>query len=150
MEPAEVRKAKAPRRQAPPTSSTPTTTDVDEAVWTAAGGRGADVSFECAGIDAVLATAIRSTRVGGTVVNVAIWGAPTSIQMNDLVFREAHLTGIIGYLNDYPATIGLLADNLIDVGFFITKRIKLDELVDGGFHELIQNKDEHVKVLVQP
>ena len=38
------------------------------------------------------------------------------------------------------------ADDLIDVGFFIT-RIKL---VDGGFHELIQNKDEHVKVLVQP
>lgn len=41
------------------------------------------------------------------------------------------------------------ADDLIDVGFFIT-RIKLDKLVDGGFHELIQNKDEHVKVLVQP
>jgi (R,R)-butanediol dehydrogenase / meso-butanediol dehydrogenase / diacetyl reductase len=84
------------------------------------------------------------------VVNVAIWGAPTQIHLNDLVFSEAYLTGIIGYLGDHPATIGLLADDLIDVGFFITKRIKLDELVDGGFHELIQNKDEHVKALVQP
>ena len=81
------------------------------------------------------------------MLNVAIWGAPTQIHMNDLVFSEAHLTGIIGDLNNFPATIGLLADDLIDVGFFITMRIKL---VDGGFHELIQNKDEHVKVLVQP
>jgi (R,R)-butanediol dehydrogenase/meso-butanediol dehydrogenase/diacetyl reductase len=93
---------------------------------------------------------LHAVKRTGTVVNVAIWGAPTQIHLNDLVFSEAYLTGIIGYLGDHPATIGLLADDLIDVGFFITKRIKLDELVDGGFHELIQNKDEHVKVLVQP
>src|SRR5215211_2302846 len=109
-----------------------------------------DVIFECAGIPAVLNTALHAVKRTGTVVNVAIWGAPTQIHLNDLVFSEAYLTGIIGYLGDHPATIGLLADDLIDVGFFITKRIRLDELVDGGFRELIQNKDEHVKVLVQP
>jgi (R,R)-butanediol dehydrogenase/meso-butanediol dehydrogenase/diacetyl reductase len=124
--------------------------DVVDAIRAAAGGRGPDVAFECAGIPAVLNTALQAVKRGGTVVNVAIWGAPTQIHMNDLVFSEAYLTGIIGYLNDHPATIGLLADNLIDVGFFITKRIKLDDLVDGGFQELIRNKDEHVKVLVQP
>ena len=124
--------------------------DVVEAIRAAAGGLGPDVAFECAGIPAVLNTALHAVKRTGTVVNVAIWGAPTQIHLNDLVFSEAYLTGIIGYLGDHPATIGLLADDLIDVGFFITKRIKLDELVDGGFHELIQNKDEHVKVLVQP
>ena len=124
--------------------------DVIAAIRAAAGGLGPDVAFECAGIPAVLNIALHAVKRTGTVVNVAIWGAPTQIHMNDLVFSEAHLTGVIGYLNNYPATIGLLADNLIDVGFFITKRIKLDELVDGGFRELIQNKDEHVKVLVQP
>jgi hypothetical protein len=54
-------------------------------------------------------------------------GRPPQIHLNDLVFSEAYLTGIIGYLGDHPATIGLLADDLIDVGFFITKRIKLDK-----------------------
>src|SRR5918994_670614 len=121
--------------------------DVVDAIRAAAGGLGPDVAFECAGIPAVLNTALHAVKRTGTVVNVAIWGAPTQIHLNDLVFSEAYLTGIIGYLGDHPATIGLLADGLIDVGFFITKRIKLDELVDGGFHELIQNKDEHVKVL---
>jgi (R,R)-butanediol dehydrogenase/meso-butanediol dehydrogenase/diacetyl reductase len=101
--------------------------DVIAAIRAAAGGLGPDVAFEYAGIPAVL-----------------------QIHLNDLVFSEAYLTGIIGYLGDHPATIGLLADDLIDVGFFITTRIKLDKLVDGGFHELIQNKDEHLKVLVHP
>jgi (R,R)-butanediol dehydrogenase / meso-butanediol dehydrogenase / diacetyl reductase len=101
--------------------------DVVDAIRAEAGGLGPDVAFECAGIPAVL-----------------------QIHLDDLVFSEAYLTGIIGYLGDHPATIGLLADDLIDVGFFITTRIKLDKLVDGGFHELIQNKDEHLKVLVQP
>lgn len=101
--------------------------DVIAAIRTAAGGLGPDVAFECAGILAVLTTALHAVKRTGTVVNVAIWGAPTQIHLNDLVFSEAYLTGIIGYLGDHPATIGLLADDLIDVGFFITKRIKLDK-----------------------
>jgi threonine dehydrogenase-like Zn-dependent dehydrogenase len=48
-----------------------------------------------------------------------------------------------------PADRGL-AERLIDVGFYITKRIPLDDLVTSGFQELIQNKNEHVKILVQP
>jgi threonine dehydrogenase-like Zn-dependent dehydrogenase len=72
------------------------------------------------------------------------------VRDNLLVFSEAYLTGIIGYLGDHPATIGLLAERLIDVGFYITKRIPLDDLVTSGFQELIQNKDQHEKILVQP
>jgi (R,R)-butanediol dehydrogenase / meso-butanediol dehydrogenase / diacetyl reductase len=124
--------------------------DVVDAIRAAAGGLGPDVAFECAGIPAVLNTALHAVKRTGTVVNVAIWGAPTQIHLNDLVFSEAYLTGIIGYLGDHPATIGLLAERLIDVGFYITKRIPLDDLVTSGFQELIQNKDEHVKILVQP
>jgi (R,R)-butanediol dehydrogenase/meso-butanediol dehydrogenase/diacetyl reductase len=124
--------------------------DVVDAIRAEAGGLGPDVAFECAGIPAVLNTALHAVKRTGTVVNVAIWGAPTQIHLNDLVFSEAYLTGIIGYLGDHPATIGLLAERLIDVGFYITKRIPLDDLVTSGFQELIQNKDEHVKILVQP
>ena len=64
----------------------PTSTDVVAAVAELTEGRGADVSFECAGLDRVLKSAILSTRAGGTVVNVAIWGHEASVAMNDLVF----------------------------------------------------------------
>ncbi|MDT7601908.1 MAG: (R,R)-butanediol dehydrogenase / meso-butanediol dehydrogenase / diacetyl reductase, partial [Pseudonocardiales bacterium] len=41
-------------------------------------------------------------------------------------------------------------DGIVDAGQFITARIGLDELVDGGFRQLIEHKDEHVKILVHP
>lgn len=149
VEPAAVRKAKAPGAGATHVID-PTETDVQEAVMELTGGRGADVAFECAGISAVLATAIRSTRVGGTVVNVAIWGHEASVQMNDLVFREVNVVGSLAYANDHPDTIGLIRDGLVEPEQFITGRIELDDIVDRGFHELIDNKEENVKILVRP
>jgi (R,R)-butanediol dehydrogenase / meso-butanediol dehydrogenase / diacetyl reductase len=110
---------------------------------------GADVSFECAGIDAVLKSAIQSTRVGGTCVNVAIWGHEASVAMNDLVFR-ANVLGSLAYANDLPATIEMIASGKVDPFQFITGRIALDDIVRNGFEELINNKEENVKILVQP
>ena len=128
----------------------PREVDVVEAVNEITRGRGADVSFECAGIDQVLATAIRSTRAGGTCVNVAIWGHEAAVAMNDLVFREINLLGSLAYANDHPATIALIAEGKVDPFQFITGRIGLDDIVDAGFRELIDNKEENVKILVHP
>jgi (R,R)-butanediol dehydrogenase/meso-butanediol dehydrogenase/diacetyl reductase len=128
----------------------PTETDIPEAVRELTGGAGADVAFECAGIDQVLATAIGSVRPGGTVVNVAIWGHPASVQMNDLVLSEVNVIGSLAYCGDHPDTIALLQDGKVAAEQFITGRIGLDDLVKGGFRELIDNKEENVKILVSP
>ncbi|MFD0662610.1 zinc-binding dehydrogenase [Thermocatellispora tengchongensis] len=121
-----------------------------EAVADLTGGAGADVAFECAGIDSVLAQAITSVRAGGTVVNVAIWGRPAAVQMNDLVMKEVNVLGVLAYCDDHPDTIRLLADGKIDAERFITGRVRLEDIVERGFRELIGNKDEHVKILVRP
>ena len=84
------------------------------------------------------------------MVNVAIWGHPATVQINDLVMREVTVRGTLAYCNDHPGTIRLLADRKVDVAPFITRRIALDDVVDSGFRELINNKDEHVKILVHP
>ena len=128
----------------------PTETDVPEAVRELTGGAGADVAFECAGIDAVLASAIASVRPGGTVVNVAIWGHEASVAVNELVFSEVSLIGSLAYCGDHSDTIGLLRDGRVAADQFITGRIGLDDLVKGGFRELIDNKEENVKILVSP
>lgn len=149
VEPADVRKEKAKVAGADVIID-PGVGDTLEQIHEATGGRGADVSFECAGIDAVLKTAIQGTRVGGTCVNVAIWGHEASVAMNDLVFREVNLLGSLAYANDHPATIGLIADGKVDPFQFITGRIALEDIVTKGFDELIDNKEENVKVLVRP
>ena len=149
VEPAAARKQKAPAAGADAVLD-PTETDVPEAIRDLTGGAGADVTFECAGIDQVLASAIASVRPGGTVVNVAIWGHEASVAVNQLVFSEVSVIGSLAYCGDHSDTIGLLRDGKVAAEQFITGRIGLDDLVKGGFRELIDNKEENVKILVSP
>ena len=72
------------------------------------------------------------------------------MQVNDLVFAEVDVVGSLAYCDDHPDTISLLADGKVAAEQFITGRIGLDDLVDGGFRELIDNKEENVKILVSP
>jgi len=149
VEPAAARKAKASVAGADVVLD-PTETEVGDAVRDLTGGAGADVAFECAGIDAVLASAIGAVRPGGRVVNVAIWGHPATVQMNDLVLSEIDLIGSLAYCGDHPDTIKLLQDGKVAADQFITGRIGLDDIVEGGFRQLIDNKEENVKILVSP
>jgi (R,R)-butanediol dehydrogenase / meso-butanediol dehydrogenase / diacetyl reductase len=149
VEPAAARKEKAQVAGAH-TVLDPTATDVPDAIRDLTGGAGADVAFECAGIDAVLATAIGSVRPGGTVVNVAIWGHQPQVPMLDLVLSEVTVVGSLAYCGDHTDTIALLRDKAVQAEPFITGRIGLESLVDRGFRELIDHKDRNVKILVSP
>ncbi|WP_435061831.1 2,3-butanediol dehydrogenase [Amycolatopsis thermoflava] len=149
VEPAAARKSKAGPAGADVVID-PTTDDATEAIRDLTDGAGADVAFECAGIDAVLASAISSVRPGGTVVNVAIWGHVPRVAVNDLVMSEINLVGSLAYCGDHAGTIALLREGKVDASQFITGRITLDDLVDGGFRELIDNKEDNVKILVSP
>ena len=107
VEPADARKAKAPGAGADHVLD-PTEVDVPEAIRELTDGRGADVTFECAGVDAVLAAAVASTRPGGTCVNVSIWGHPATFDVNSLVFSEIHLIGSLAYANRHEEVIELI------------------------------------------
>jgi (R,R)-butanediol dehydrogenase / meso-butanediol dehydrogenase / diacetyl reductase len=149
VEPAAARKAKASGADADEVVD-PTGTDVPDAIRDLTRGVGTDVAFECAGVDAVLAAAIRSVRPGGRVVNVAIWGHVPRVAMNDLVLSEVTVIGSLAYCGDHTDTIALLRDGKVDAGQFITGRIGMADLVDRGFRELIDHKEENVKILVSP
>jgi len=113
-------------------------------------GTGADVAFECAGVNAVLDTMLDAVRPGGVVVNVAIWGAPATVDMQKLVLKEIDLRGTIAYVRDHPAVIRMVQEGKVDLKPFITGRIALEDLVEQGFDTLINHKDTAVKVLVHP
>ena len=57
--------------------------------------------------------------------------------------------GIICYTpEDFADTIALLKDGSIRTEGIITQRIPLSNIVEGGFEELVEHKDRHVKILV--
>ena len=113
-------------------------------------GLGADLGFECAGMNAVLDDVLDAVRPAGVVVNVSIWGAPATVDMQKLVLKEIDLRGTIAYVRDHAAAIALVQDGTVDLAPFITGRIALDDLVDEGLHTLIDHTDTAVKILVSP
>ncbi len=145
----EARKAKALSSGVADYVIDPTTEDVKARVLELSGGIGADIGFECAGVNAVLDTMLDTVRPAGVVVNVSIWGKPATIDMQKLVLKEIDLRGTIAYVRDHEAVIKMVQDGVVDLAPFITGRIQLEELISQGFTTLIEHNDTAVKILVR-
>ncbi|KAF2190140.1 sorbitol dehydrogenase [Zopfia rhizophila CBS 207.26] len=114
------------------------------------GSDGPDIVFDCAGVPASLTTACQAVKARGTVVNIAIWEKEVPFQPNMLVFREAKYTAVLGYQRkDFQAVIDHLADGSLKPEKMITSKIQLENLVEGGIKALINDKESHVKILVE-
>ncbi len=124
--------------------------DVAEAVSRLTEGVGVDVSFDAAGAQETFRTAFQATARGGKVVNVAIWEQAIELDPNEMVLSEVEVIGSIAYANEYPATMALMKDERVNAGELVTRRISLSDIVEEGFEELVANRDQHVKILVQP
>lgn len=128
----------------------PTETDVAEAVKAQTDGQGVDVAIECIGKAVTVNTCIQCAKRGGRVVIVGIFEKPGEINYNDLVFEEKELVGSLAYCGEFDAAIALLADGRIKAEHLITGKIKLDDIVEKGFEELLKNRESNVKILVSP
>jgi threonine dehydrogenase-like Zn-dependent dehydrogenase len=128
-------------------------------------GQGPKIAFDCAGVPASIKTAALAVRSRGTVVNVAIWEKEVPFQPNSLVFGEKrYLAGkdlpeveywhlltesVLGYQRkDYEGVIAALHTGAIKPEKMITSKIKIDRIAEDGFKPLIEEKDKHVKILV--
>jgi (R,R)-butanediol dehydrogenase / meso-butanediol dehydrogenase / diacetyl reductase len=126
----------------------PSSEDVKERVLELTAGIGADIGFECAGVNVVLDTLLDSVRPAGVIVNVSIWGHPATVNMQKLVLKEIDLRGTIAYVRDHETVIKLVQAGKVDLKPFITGRIALDDLVSQGLTTLIEHNDTAVKILV--
>ncbi|WP_445488723.1 2,3-butanediol dehydrogenase [Niallia sp. 03133] len=108
---------------------------------------GVDVSFEVTGVPVVLKQAIQSTCISGETIIVSIWEKGAEILPNELVIKEKTVKGIIGYRNVFPSVLNLMRKGYFSADKLVTKKIKLDNVVEEGFESLITEKNQ-VKILV--
>ena len=146
----EARKAKALETGVADAVFDPREGDVASRVRELTNGLGADLGFECSSVPAVLDMLLDAVRPGAVIVNVSIWGHKPAVDMPKLVLKEVDLRGTIGYASDHPDTIALVQSGKLDLAPFITGRIGLDGLISEGFEQLINNNEEHVKIIVNP
>ncbi|MGG1653301.1 2,3-butanediol dehydrogenase [Paenibacillus sp. NRS-1780] len=110
---------------------------------------GVDVAYEVTGVPPVLTQAIESTKISGQIMIVSIFEKEAPIKPNNIVMKERNMTGIIGYRDVFPAVISLMEKGYFPADKLVTKRIKLEEVIEQGFEGLLKEKNQ-VKILVSP
>jgi (R,R)-butanediol dehydrogenase/meso-butanediol dehydrogenase/diacetyl reductase len=124
---------------------------VPAAVREQTAGLGADIVFETAGVQASLDDAIDAARPGGRLVSMAVWEGPATFDMNGLLLKELAIVPSIAYANEYAEVLAAIGDGRIaGVERMVSKRIPLDDVIHGGFEELVEHRADHVKILVHP
>ena len=104
-------------------------------------------------------------RTKGTVVNLAIWEKEIPFNPNWITMKESSYKSVLGYAHkDFQAVIANLASGkfsntllgtkadisqgAIKPSQMITRKIKLENIVEDGIKALIHDKNNQVKILV--
>ncbi|WP_313897643.1 zinc-binding dehydrogenase [Bacillus litorisediminis] len=110
---------------------------------------GVSVAYECAGAQPTITSAVASVRQGGQVMAIAVFAKPVAIDMGQLLYKAADITSTLAYRHVFPEVIEMMATGRLDVKPVITKKIDLQDIVEEGFNQLINDKKQ-AKILVRP
>lgn len=108
---------------------------------------GVQISFDCAGVQSSLDTAIGVTKSNGTIMAVAIFGAPVTIPLILFTIKGITLKTTLGYANSFPRVIALIDRHQDQFRPLITHITSLDDVIADGFERLLNGRSD-VKVLV--
>lgn len=126
----------------------PADVDAAELLLDRTSGIGAEVAFDCVGTEGSLNAALDLSRKGGTVAVVGVFRSPPTVDMNKVVLQERRIIGNLAYVDDFPRAISLLADGRVNGEDFITARIDLKDIVKQGFETLIDQPENHIRIIV--
>ena len=126
----------------------PSKEDAVESIRRQTGG-GVNVSFEVTGVPVVLQQSLEAAEKGGELVVVSIWEQPATIHPNEIVIQEKTMKGVIAYRDVFPQVLELMGKGYFSKDILVTKRIKLEDIVEEGFNALVKEKSQ-VKILVSP
>jgi (R,R)-butanediol dehydrogenase/meso-butanediol dehydrogenase/diacetyl reductase len=111
-------------------------------------GHGADIAFDCVGTEESVNSALGLARKGGRVVIVGVFKSPPTVDLNKVVLGEREIYGCLAYVDDFPRAISLVADGRVDAEAFVTKRIVLDDIIEQGFQQLLDDPTNQVRIVV--
>lgn len=122
--------------------------DVVEEILSITGGVGADVAADCAGSNVSINNAVASIRKGGSAVVVAVFEKPPVLDFVDMLLKEKNLVFTFGNCGEHETILNMMSDGRLRPESMITKKIKLENVVEEGFDELIEHSGKNIKILV--
>lgn len=122
--------------------------DLAQRVLAATGGDGADVAFECSGVESAALEMTKVVRVGGTICMTAVHKAPHAVSLIDLNFKEQTLIGSRVYtLAEFGSAVGLAGVLAAELERAITQVVPLSAS-DKVFDMIADPSLNTVKILV--
>ncbi|KIW80220.1 hypothetical protein Z517_06835 [Fonsecaea pedrosoi CBS 271.37] len=131
----------------------PTVVDVAERCLAHTGGIGVDILVDCAGVEKAFKDGFKALGPRGAAVMVAgITQPDLKVPITMLMGKELRLHGSLAYdESDFREVVEEFVTGKFDEAkSMITSRIKVDDVVEKGFEELLRNKDNQIKILVTP
>jgi threonine dehydrogenase-like Zn-dependent dehydrogenase len=123
--------------------------DLVSAIRAQTGGRGADVAFEAAGMEATVRGAILSVRKGGSVTLIGNLAPEVSFPLQAVVTRQVRVQGSCACSGEYPECLDLITSGKVNVDRFISATAPLEE-GPQWFDRLYRREPGLLKVLLQP
>ncbi|KAI4320037.1 hypothetical protein MLD38_033560 [Melastoma candidum] len=123
--------------------------DADEEVLLIQKAMGAliDVTFDCAGFDKTMSTALTATRAGGKVCLVGMGHNEMTVPLTPAAAREVDVIGIFRYKNTWPLCLEFIRSGKIDVKPLITHRFGFSQKeVEDAFETSARGGDA-IKVM---
>jgi len=121
--------------------------DIDRTVRDLTENRGTDITVECAGVPATLQQALKLTRSGGKIVQLALFEEEVGYSPNPVVNRELTILGATVYTTEVEKTLELLRKGTVKARELITHEYPLERIKDA-FETSISG--DAVKVIVKP
>ncbi|GAK40652.1 2,3-butanediol dehydrogenase [Paenibacillus urinalis] len=109
---------------------------------------GVEVAYEAAGVQPTFNSALSVVKKGGEVMVIAAFAQNPTVDMMQLMTKEANITSILAYRHIFPEVISLIAEGKLDVKPVITKKITLDQIIEDGLELLVRDKSQ-AKILVE-
>jgi (R,R)-butanediol dehydrogenase / meso-butanediol dehydrogenase / diacetyl reductase len=126
----------------------PQKSDVRREVFLRCGRIGPDVVFECTGMAPLASQAVDAARRGGTIVLLGVGHGTTELRPISVTAFERTVIGSLGYNQDLPRAVALVASGRIDPRPLVTSVVPLDHVVQDGFEPLAAGGRGQIKILV--
>ncbi len=112
------------------------------------GSDGADVIFECVGVNATMDQAINYARKGSDIIVVGVFGGMANMNAALIQDHELRLSGTAMYrVEDYVKAIELVGEGLIEFDALITDHVPFREYV-RAYKLIDEQKDKAMKVII--
>jgi alcohol dehydrogenase len=105
--------------------------DAEQQILELTDGRGVDVAMEAVGLPATFDLCTRVVRPGGTVANIGVHGAPTTLHLEELWIKNITITTGLVNGTTIPTLLQLVRHGRIEPEKLGTHHFKLDEIMQA-------------------